>query len=175
MEGMLCCCHNTHSTCLYTRPSQSFFLCVFIFTLPPFPRSAPSDRTTWTTRSAAWYLCAQPPTRPSPCSSSWPRLSRETSLRWPWKRTKKWWANEKEGLNGFRWNPFSEVHTHTATDTRATDQSVSSSREVVSVDDACVSQVTEIRLKYFDTIPVATAMCVLKTGFLFVSSEFGNQ
>lgn len=38
-----------------------------------------------------------------------------------------------------------------------------------------LSQVTEIRLKYFDTIPVATAMCVLKTGFLFVSSEFGNQ
>lgn len=37
------------------------------------------------------------------------------------------------------------------------------------------SQVTEIRLKYFDTIPVATAMCVLKTGFLFVASEFGNQ
>ncbi|XP_035766455.1 splicing factor 3B subunit 3 [Neolamprologus brichardi] len=35
--------------------------------------------------------------------------------------------------------------------------------------------VTEIRLKYFDTIPVATAMCVLKTGFLFVSSEFGNH
>uniref|UniRef100_A0A3Q3MY93 Splicing factor 3B subunit 3 n=1 Tax=Mastacembelus armatus TaxID=205130 RepID=A0A3Q3MY93_9TELE len=35
--------------------------------------------------------------------------------------------------------------------------------------------VTEIRLKYFDTIPVAAAMCVLKTGFLFVSSEFGNH
>ncbi|KAM7396170.1 hypothetical protein PAMP_019232 [Pampus punctatissimus] len=35
--------------------------------------------------------------------------------------------------------------------------------------------VTEIRLKYFDTIPVAMAMCVLKTGFLFVSSEFGNH
>ncbi|XP_056296127.1 splicing factor 3B subunit 3-like [Pseudoliparis swirei] len=35
--------------------------------------------------------------------------------------------------------------------------------------------VTEIRLKYFDTIPVATAMCVLKTGFLFVCSEFGNH
>ncbi|VDL60497.1 unnamed protein product [Hymenolepis diminuta] len=35
--------------------------------------------------------------------------------------------------------------------------------------------VTEIRLKYFDTVPVATAMCVLKTGFLFVASEFGNQ
>eukprot|EP00064_Thunnus_orientalis_P001799 superscaffoldBa00000123_g1802 len=35
--------------------------------------------------------------------------------------------------------------------------------------------VTEIRLKYFDTIPVAMAMCVLKTGFLFVASEFGNH
>ncbi|VUZ43380.1 unnamed protein product [Hymenolepis diminuta] len=35
--------------------------------------------------------------------------------------------------------------------------------------------VTEIRLKYFDTVPVATAMCVLKTGFLFVASEFGNH
>uniref|UniRef100_A0A8D3CUH8 Splicing factor 3B subunit 3 n=1 Tax=Scophthalmus maximus TaxID=52904 RepID=A0A8D3CUH8_SCOMX len=35
--------------------------------------------------------------------------------------------------------------------------------------------VTEIRLKYFDTIPVAVAMCVLKTGFLFVASEFGNH
>lgn len=36
-------------------------------------------------------------------------------------------------------------------------------------------QVTEIRLKYFDTVPVSTSMCVLKTGFLFVASEFGNQ
>ena len=35
--------------------------------------------------------------------------------------------------------------------------------------------VTEIRLKYFDTVPVASSMCVLKTGFLFVASEFGNQ
>lgn len=35
--------------------------------------------------------------------------------------------------------------------------------------------VTEIKLKYFDTVPVATAMCVLKTGFLFVVSEFGNH
>ncbi|XP_059939283.1 splicing factor 3B subunit 3 isoform X2 [Mesoplodon densirostris] len=35
--------------------------------------------------------------------------------------------------------------------------------------------VTEIRLKYFDTVPVAAAMCVLKTGFLFVASEFGNH
>ncbi|KII69875.1 Splicing factor 3B subunit 3 [Thelohanellus kitauei] len=35
--------------------------------------------------------------------------------------------------------------------------------------------VTEIRVKYFDTIPVASALCVLKTGFLFSSSEFGNH
>uniref|UniRef100_A0A8D8RL10 Splicing factor 3B subunit 3 n=2 Tax=Cacopsylla melanoneura TaxID=428564 RepID=A0A8D8RL10_9HEMI len=35
--------------------------------------------------------------------------------------------------------------------------------------------VTEIKLKYFDTVPVAAALCVLKTGFLFVASEFGNH
>lgn len=35
--------------------------------------------------------------------------------------------------------------------------------------------VTEIKLKYFDTVTVASAMCVLKTGFLFVASEFGNH
>ncbi|KAF7268952.1 hypothetical protein GWI33_017981 [Rhynchophorus ferrugineus] len=35
--------------------------------------------------------------------------------------------------------------------------------------------VNEIKLKYFDTVPVATAMCVLKTGFLFVACEFGNH
>lgn len=35
--------------------------------------------------------------------------------------------------------------------------------------------VTEMRVKYFDTLPVANALCILKTGFLFVASEFGNQ
>ncbi|XP_037069404.1 splicing factor 3B subunit 3-like [Pollicipes pollicipes] len=35
--------------------------------------------------------------------------------------------------------------------------------------------VTEIKLKYFDTVPVAASMCVLKTGFLFIASEFGNH
>ena len=35
--------------------------------------------------------------------------------------------------------------------------------------------VTEVRIKYFDTVPVASSMCVLKTGFLFVACEFGNQ
>ncbi|XP_015777088.1 PREDICTED: splicing factor 3B subunit 3-like [Acropora digitifera] len=35
--------------------------------------------------------------------------------------------------------------------------------------------VTELRMKYFDTVPVATSLCVLKTGFLFTASEFGNH
>lgn len=35
--------------------------------------------------------------------------------------------------------------------------------------------VTEIRVKYFDTLPVCSSLCVLKTGFLFASSEFGNH
>ena len=35
--------------------------------------------------------------------------------------------------------------------------------------------VTEMRIKYFDTLPVANSICILKTGFLFVASEFGNQ
>lgn len=36
-------------------------------------------------------------------------------------------------------------------------------------------QVTELKIKYFDTIPVTSAMCVLKSGFLFAASEFGNH
>lgn len=35
--------------------------------------------------------------------------------------------------------------------------------------------VTEIHLKYFDTVPVAASLCVLKSGFLFAASEFGNH
>jgi len=36
-------------------------------------------------------------------------------------------------------------------------------------------EVHDIHIKYFDTCPVSTAMCVLKTGYLFVASEFGNH
>ena len=36
-------------------------------------------------------------------------------------------------------------------------------------------KVTELKIKYFDTIPVTSAMCVLKSGFLFAASEFGNH
>ena len=35
--------------------------------------------------------------------------------------------------------------------------------------------VTEIKIKYFDTVPVANSLCILKTGFLFVAAEFGNH
>ncbi|VDN50378.1 unnamed protein product [Dracunculus medinensis] len=35
--------------------------------------------------------------------------------------------------------------------------------------------VMELKIKYFDTIPVANAMCILKTGFLFTASEAGNH
>lgn len=35
--------------------------------------------------------------------------------------------------------------------------------------------VKDIKIKYFDTVPVATALCVLRTGFLFVAAEYGNH
>ncbi|KAK7270094.1 hypothetical protein RIF29_22995 [Crotalaria pallida] len=36
-------------------------------------------------------------------------------------------------------------------------------------------RVSELKIKYFDTIPVTTSMCVLKSGFLFAASEYGNH
>ncbi|KXS19436.1 hypothetical protein M427DRAFT_450591 [Gonapodya prolifera JEL478] len=38
-----------------------------------------------------------------------------------------------------------------------------------------IQGITAIRLKYFDTVPVATGLVLLKTGFLFVAAEFGNH
>ncbi|GLC59841.1 hypothetical protein PLESTB_001541500 [Pleodorina starrii] len=35
--------------------------------------------------------------------------------------------------------------------------------------------VTELKIKYFDTIPPCTSIAVLKTGFLFAASEYGNH
>lgn len=35
--------------------------------------------------------------------------------------------------------------------------------------------VTELKVKYFDTIPTCTALCILKTGFLFAASESGDH
>ncbi|KAN0135379.1 CPSF A subunit region domain containing protein [Lactarius tabidus] len=36
-------------------------------------------------------------------------------------------------------------------------------------------EVKALKIKYFDTVPVAASLCILKSGFLFVASEFGNQ
>jgi splicing factor 3B subunit 3 len=36
-------------------------------------------------------------------------------------------------------------------------------------------EVRRLKVKYFDTVPVATSLCILKSGFLFVTSEFGNH
>lgn len=35
--------------------------------------------------------------------------------------------------------------------------------------------VVELRVKYFDTIPPATSLCILRRGFLFAASEFGDH
>ncbi|KAI1178303.1 Pre-mRNA-splicing factor rse-1 [Nemania sp. FL0916] len=37
------------------------------------------------------------------------------------------------------------------------------------------AEVKRIRIKYFDTVPVANSLCILKSGFLFIASEFGNH
>jgi splicing factor 3B subunit 3 len=36
-------------------------------------------------------------------------------------------------------------------------------------------EVRSSRIKYFDTVPVASSLCILKSGFPFVASEFGNR
>ncbi|KAI5788942.1 CPSF A subunit region-domain-containing protein [Peziza echinospora] len=35
--------------------------------------------------------------------------------------------------------------------------------------------VNRIKIKYFDTVPLATSLCILKSGFLFVAAETGNH
>ncbi|KAF4432382.1 pre-mRNA-splicing factor rse-1 [Fusarium acutatum] len=36
-------------------------------------------------------------------------------------------------------------------------------------------EVLRIKIKYFDTVPVASSLCILKSGFLFVATESGNH
>lgn len=36
-------------------------------------------------------------------------------------------------------------------------------------------EVQRLKIKYFDTVPVATSLCILKSGFLFISCETGNH
>ena len=37
------------------------------------------------------------------------------------------------------------------------------------------SQVNEIEMTYFDTIPVCSSMCISRNGLLFAASEFGDH
>ena len=37
------------------------------------------------------------------------------------------------------------------------------------------AEVRRIKIKYFDTVPAATSLCILKSGFLFVACEHGNH
>jgi splicing factor 3B subunit 3 len=36
-------------------------------------------------------------------------------------------------------------------------------------------EVRRLKIKYFDTIPIAQSLCILKSGFLFSAGEFGNH
>ncbi|TFY66687.1 hypothetical protein EVG20_g4405 [Dentipellis fragilis] len=36
-------------------------------------------------------------------------------------------------------------------------------------------EVKTLKIKYFDTVPIASSLCILKSGFLFVAAEFGNH
>lgn len=36
-------------------------------------------------------------------------------------------------------------------------------------------EVKRLKIKYFDTVPIATNLCILKSGFLFVATETGNH
>ncbi|KAL5604474.1 hypothetical protein BROUX41_002443 [Berkeleyomyces rouxiae] len=36
-------------------------------------------------------------------------------------------------------------------------------------------EVKQLKIKYFDTIPLATSLCILKSGFLFATSQSGNH
>ena len=36
-------------------------------------------------------------------------------------------------------------------------------------------QVSEVKVRYLDSVPVCSALCILKSGFLFCAAEFGNH
>ena len=47
--------------------------------------------------------------------------------------------------------------------------------DMVEDSEGNMKHVKRLKVKYFDTIPVATSLCILKSGFLFAASEFGNH
>ncbi|KAJ4268666.1 pre-mRNA-splicing factor rse1 [Fusarium torreyae] len=47
--------------------------------------------------------------------------------------------------------------------------------DMVEDDDANpTGEVKRLKIKYFDTVPMASSLCILKSGFLYVASQFGN-
>lgn len=36
-------------------------------------------------------------------------------------------------------------------------------------------EVKRLKIKYFDTVPVASSLCILKSGFLYLATQFGNH
>ena len=42
-------------------------------------------------------------------------------------------------------------------------------------DSKSTGEVRRLKIKYFDTVPVSSSLCILKSGFLFVASECGNH
>ena len=36
-------------------------------------------------------------------------------------------------------------------------------------------EILALKIKYFDTVPTATGLCILKSGHLFIAAEFGNH
>lgn len=47
--------------------------------------------------------------------------------------------------------------------------------DYVAATDGSNNPVRDLKIKYFDTVPVAASLCLLKSGFLFVASEFGDH
>ncbi|KAJ3220522.1 Splicing factor 3B subunit 3, partial [Clydaea vesicula] len=47
--------------------------------------------------------------------------------------------------------------------------------EKPNLDGSVGGGVTNLKIKYFDTIPLAGSICLLKSGFLFAASELGNH
>lgn len=41
-------------------------------------------------------------------------------------------------------------------------------------DGNATGEVRRLKIKYFDTVPVSSSLCILKSGFLYVASQFGN-
>lgn len=58
--------------------------------------SSLSHRMTLMTQSVAWYLSAPPRTKQRPCSFSWLRPNKVTSLKSHWKQMRKWWGQAVE-------------------------------------------------------------------------------